>query len=250
MENLSRHWSPLLVYEYILNFDTKINSKLHLMWFRHNWFQSIYYAIIYAICIYFGSKFMKNRKPFSLRIPLIIWSSFLGIFSIMGSLHCLPEFMDTITKKGLVESFCSISYVEDNRVLFWHLLFGQSKLIEFGDTIRKHVIHNCSKAETNQISLVSSYVGSYCMLFWSFGLMRCPTMVCQYYITNVHKFVSKILFLGCNQFFGSFYNVFIFRFESYEIQNYNYNIKIDNISTNTSYDNWINSNVSYCKHKT
>ena len=53
----------------------------------------------------------------------------------MGSLYCLQQFMDTITKKGLVESICSISYVEDNRVLFWHLLFGWSKLIEFGDTL-------------------------------------------------------------------------------------------------------------------
>ena len=80
----------------------------------------------------------------------------------MGSLHCLPEFIDIITKKGLVESFCSISYADDNRLLFWHLLFGWSKLIEFGDTlfiilrkqklIKLHWIHHI-------VTLIGCYSG-------------------------------------------------------------------------------------------
>jgi elongation of very long chain fatty acids protein 6 len=160
--NKSKHWSKFAGYQLTINFEANFNTYYYLVWFKSYWFHSIYYSIVYAIFVYLGIKLMKNRKPFVLRSPLALWSGLLAIFSILGTIRCLPEFIDTLNNKGFVESICSISFANDNRLLFWHLLFCWSKVIEFGDTlfiilrkqklINLHWIHHI-------VTLISCYSG-------------------------------------------------------------------------------------------
>jgi len=161
-KNALKPWSQLAGHGLALNFEENFDSKYHLMWFRMNWFHSVYYSMAYAVLVYLGVKLMKNRKPYVLRRPLALWSALLALFSILGTVRCLPELIEVITNKGLVESFCSISFANDNRILFWHLLFSWSKVIEFGDTlfiilrkqklINLHWIHHI-------VTLISCYSG-------------------------------------------------------------------------------------------
>ena len=117
------------------SFVLDIDFEKHLKWFEKHWYYSFYLSFVYIVFVYFGTKLMKNRKPYELRKPLAVWNSILAVFSILGTFQCLPEFIEIIASKGIIESFCSISYLTDKRVICWHILFCWSKLIEFGDTL-------------------------------------------------------------------------------------------------------------------
>ena len=57
------------------------------------WVVSVYCSIIYMILIYLGRQWMKNRAPFSLRKPLILWNTGLAIFSFCGTTAVLPNLL-------------------------------------------------------------------------------------------------------------------------------------------------------------
>ena len=46
------------------------------------------------------------REPYSLRIPLALWSFSLAIFSIIGTLRTWPEFLHSFGNKGLHYTVC------------------------------------------------------------------------------------------------------------------------------------------------
>jgi len=101
---------------------------------RHNWHFTIYVSIAYMVIIFLGAQWMKTRRAFDLRKSLSLWSGALAIFSIIGTIRVLPEFISILYNRGFTESFCSNSYKEDNRLVFWYLIFIWSKLAELGDT--------------------------------------------------------------------------------------------------------------------
>ena len=79
---------------------------------------------------------MANRPAFDLRGPLTVWSMFLAMFSIMGAVRTLPEFMHTLYTHGFYHSLCIPSFIENDRVSgFWTWMFVLSKVPELGDTI-------------------------------------------------------------------------------------------------------------------
>lgn len=86
------------------------------------------------IVIFLGSQYMKTRPAFNLRSSLAAWSAGLAIFSIIGTIRCLPEFLHILYNEGFIQSFCNNSYKDDNRLVFWYLVFIWSKVVELGDT--------------------------------------------------------------------------------------------------------------------
>ena len=86
------------------------------------------------VAIFLGAQYMKKRPAFDLRRPLSIWSGSLAIFSIIGTIRCLPEFLHILYNEGFIQSFCSNSYKDDSRLVFWYLVFIWSKVAELGDT--------------------------------------------------------------------------------------------------------------------
>ena len=85
-------------------------------------------------------------------MPLVIWNICLAVFSTLGVIRCLPQFIHILTTKGLMASYCEADYVWDARTFFWYWLFTMSKVIELIDTmfiilrggklIRLHWIHH------------------------------------------------------------------------------------------------------------
>lgn len=86
--------------------------------------------------VFSGQWWMSSRPPFNLRGSLAAWSAFLAIFSIMGLIRTLPEFLHTLATGGIYMSVCDPSYLDSNKVsAFWSLMFTLSKLPELGDTV-------------------------------------------------------------------------------------------------------------------
>ncbi|XP_054163847.1 elongation of very long chain fatty acids protein 6-like [Oppia nitens] len=123
-------------YSYISEFEKNFDYKLTTKWMHENWITSLYLINIYIIVIFSGKQLMKNRDPFKLRLPLVVWNLFLAIFSITGTLRLLPEIVYILREQGLVESVCNNGYITRVSVSsFWSWIFTLSKLIELGDTV-------------------------------------------------------------------------------------------------------------------
>ena len=77
------------------------------------WHYSIYLSVAYIIVIFGIKHLMSYRKTgYDLRRYLTAWNCFLSVFSIMGVIRCLPEFIHILYTKGFNASFCDASYYE------------------------------------------------------------------------------------------------------------------------------------------
>ena len=88
---------------------------------------------VYMVALFVGLRYMKHRKPFSLRAPLFLWNLLLASFSIFGFFRMQQEFRFTYQNRGWRGTYCSKSM--DNVVGFWIFVFVMSKFAEFGDTM-------------------------------------------------------------------------------------------------------------------
>ncbi|GMS85162.1 hypothetical protein PENTCL1PPCAC_7337, partial [Pristionchus entomophagus] len=102
--------------------------------FSTNWSHSIWIALLYSVAVHAGERWMAERKPFNLKLPLIIWSAALAIFSLAGTIRMGEEFLYVLRTRSFLDS---ISYSVDpsEPAAFWACLFAISKLIELGDTL-------------------------------------------------------------------------------------------------------------------
>lgn len=132
--NDSNEWHKHPGLPFAFNIEATLDGFKHVRWFKQYWHYSIYVSIMYMIMIFYGERWMRSRKPYNIRGLLSLWSGSLAIFSIIGAIRCLPEFIHILWNKGFIESFCSNSYIDDNRLVFWYLVFIWSKIFELGDT--------------------------------------------------------------------------------------------------------------------
>lgn len=116
-------------------FEENFDAKYHIKWFKNNWTLSIYISIAYISFVYFGTKVMKNREKFDLRLPLTVWSLILCFYSLASTIRLVPELWNTYQNLGFKGSILDVSYRQDNRIIFWIWLFIWSKVIELGDTV-------------------------------------------------------------------------------------------------------------------
>lgn len=113
--NWSTDWNEFAGIPLAFSFekDFRIISDERQEWLRDHWHYSVYICIVYIIAIWILTNLMKIRySPYNLRFPLAIWSSSLAVFSILGTIKCLPEFIYILRKKGITASFCESSYYE------------------------------------------------------------------------------------------------------------------------------------------
>ena len=104
-------------------------------WIRAFYTSSITHVIIgYVITIFTIKNYMKDRKPFDLRTPLIAWNMLLAIFSLIGSIRCWTEIVDLWSTEGFKSTLSHRGY-HYGVIGFWTFLFVLSKMIEFIDTL-------------------------------------------------------------------------------------------------------------------
>ena len=155
------NWTQFSGFSYIpgvTELENKIIDSLdiddYVEFMHQKWHYSVYISICYIILIPHLKEWMKMRgKPYNLRTLLTFWNSFLAVFSIIGVIRCLPEFVHILNTKGFTASFCQSDYYKDSRLNWWYLLFVWSKVIELIDTLfillrngkllTLHWIHHC-----------------------------------------------------------------------------------------------------------
>lgn len=79
---------------------------------------------------------MEHREPFKLRKALFLWNFGLAVFSLMGALRFLDEFVYVYKNFGFHFTVCDCTMqLESPTMGFWIWAFNKSKLVEFGDTL-------------------------------------------------------------------------------------------------------------------
>lgn len=99
------------------------------------WPASILVSVLYYIVISYGQHYMKNRPAMDLRMPLIVWSGSLALFSVIGSLRVSTVLLSSLFNNGWLFTVCSVRERFDNPTWVWLYVFVVSKLPELGDTI-------------------------------------------------------------------------------------------------------------------
>ena len=103
-------------------------------WQTDYWTFSIVASVIYLVLLYVGKRYMEHREPYVLQKPLLLWNVGLAVFSVLGTLSCVPNLLHLFYKKGFVVSSCRTMMYDNSSILLWTLLFSLSKIVEFGDT--------------------------------------------------------------------------------------------------------------------
>jgi len=89
---------------------------------------------MYAGLIYFGRKFMADRKPYNLRNVMAAWNLFLSLFSFLSVLHGFP-LLKLLLSRSVQENLCeSPEESFGGSAYVWTILFVVSKFVELLDT--------------------------------------------------------------------------------------------------------------------
>ncbi|NXL76819.1 ELOV6 protein, partial [Leptocoma aspasia] len=97
--------------------------------------KTLIFSVIYLILIFGIQHFMKERRPFNLRVPLILWSFSLTLFSFIAACRIWKYMAFLLLTKGFKQSVCSQSFYVHSVSKLWIYLFALSKLVEIGDTL-------------------------------------------------------------------------------------------------------------------
>merc|ERR1712112_130248 len=124
-------------YAHVFPFEDRFDQRVAQGWVQEHWVSvCTWTGFIYVLLVFSGQAWMSSRPAYQLRNLLAAWSAFLAIFSIIGFLRVLPEFLHTLTYGGLYKSICDPSFIHSNKVSgYWTWLFTLSKMPELGDTV-------------------------------------------------------------------------------------------------------------------
>lgn len=106
-------------------------------WYNAHQDWLLYAAVAYLPTIFLLRKWMANREPLGLKIPLALWNLALAIFSFCGLIAMVPTaFSHVFQKHGgqMAQSVCDRS-IFDHESTVWVHFFCLSKIPEFVDTI-------------------------------------------------------------------------------------------------------------------
>ncbi|KAF4106241.1 elongation of very long chain fatty acids protein 6-like [Onychostoma macrolepis] len=117
------------------DFERRFNDRAALEWFEQNWGAAFVLSGVYAVFIFLGRIFMKDRQKLDLRKPLVLWSLCLAIFSIMGATRTSWYMFNMVRSHGLRESVCDSEFYSAPSSKFWAFAFTLSKAPELGDTV-------------------------------------------------------------------------------------------------------------------
>ena len=91
-------------YSFVFFFEEKYFDETYMSnlvkWINYNWTWSFFYAIAYMALVHYGQKWMAKREKYHLYRSLVAWNIVLAIFSILGAVRFLPNFLTVLYNKG------------------------------------------------------------------------------------------------------------------------------------------------------
>ena len=93
-------------YSYVFSFEKDFDIPGKREWMRENWQMCFYYIGAYMLVVFGGQLYMQTRPRFELRVPLVIWNTFLSLFSIWGAYRSIPELIYVLNNYGFHYSCC------------------------------------------------------------------------------------------------------------------------------------------------
>ena len=119
--DFEKNYNPLPVLEYMASVNYSIPLAV---------------VAIYLCMCYYGSIYMKSRKPFNIINQLAVWNLVLALFSIYGTLRVVPHLLFKLSVMTFEESICDSahSYFGAGAAGLSVQLFILSKLPELFDT--------------------------------------------------------------------------------------------------------------------
>ncbi|NXR57341.1 ELOV6 protein, partial [Rhadina sibilatrix] len=116
-------------------FEKNFNHLAARKWMEENWQKPFIVSVIYFILVFGIQHIMKERRPFNLRAPLVLWSFGLTLFSFIAACRIWKQMAFLLLTKGFKQSVCSKSFYVHPVSKLWMYLFAVSKLVEMGDTL-------------------------------------------------------------------------------------------------------------------
>lgn len=123
--------SKIGVTEYELSFSNIASAQFC----QEYWM--IPYVLIgcYLAFLYFGTKYMADKKPFELQVPLALWNLLLSIFSFCGMCRTVPFLVSFVLSNPYYTTVCDGTSHRHGHTGLWIALFAFSKVPELVDTV-------------------------------------------------------------------------------------------------------------------
>lgn len=135
-----------------LPFESGPGFELERQWLENNVSIPVMSTAAYLAVIFYGQKWMANRKPMNLKWLLFAWNMGLAIFSLLGTIRLVEDMTHILMHYDFNSTICMTGPC--NLRGFWIRVFALSKVAELGDTVliilRKrpliflHVYHHIS----------------------------------------------------------------------------------------------------------
>ena len=155
--------SLLLNVPLIGEIEKRSDARSLRRWLADYSWLSVVVVAVYLLCLFGGTRYMKNKSPYVMRRSLFLWNVGLAVFSAFGTLSTLPNLLDVFVKKGFVYSACNTAMYDDAPLMLWTWLFTVSKVIELGDTfflVAKKTPVQCLHWYHHSTVLVYTWFGS------------------------------------------------------------------------------------------
>ena len=123
-------------FEFLDRIESQFDDKKAIPWMTKRWHWSFYFSALYLFLVWYGQRFMKNRKPMDLRRALCMWSTLLCAFSFFAVFRGTRHASQMVYYGGWNHALCDLwAYTGSNGAGLWSFLFPLSKLPELFDTI-------------------------------------------------------------------------------------------------------------------
>lgn len=119
-----------------LDAEISFDPSTTMRWMSHHWGFAFGTVTLYVALVFWGQRYMTDRKPWSWRPQLAAWNLLLSFFSTWGFARCLPHLAHNFASMSLRDNFCvpARTTVGGGSTGLWIFLFTISKFPELLDT--------------------------------------------------------------------------------------------------------------------
>ncbi|XP_028331560.1 elongation of very long chain fatty acids protein 6-like [Gouania willdenowi] len=116
------------------DFERRFDERRALEWMKEHCNKSFLVCALYALLVFAGQHFMRQRQKLELRPLLVLWSLSLALFSMLGAYRSGVYLFSVLSTEGFQRSVCDRSFYSAPLTKFWAYAFVVSKAPELGDT--------------------------------------------------------------------------------------------------------------------